>query len=167
MTRPELTAQKSTPVVELPTTPAPASEVPQTPTPDGPPLVVIGATPRTDLKKLVVALTGRFGVAPEVMEPSISRRPAAFAAVGAATLGFRMVEALASFALPRIKLPPVAAAAGRDWSAVTPTAPAAPAAAIPAIRSSSRRLWRSLPLPFPLPPWPFEFFASSAASRSR
>src|SRR5947208_10933726 len=139
MTRPELNAQKSTPVVELPTTPAPASEVPQTPTPDGPALVVSGATPRTDLKKLVVALTGA-GVPPEVMEPSISRRPAAFDAVGAELVGFRIVEASALFVLPRMKLPPVAAAAGSDWSAVTPTAPAAPAAAIPAIRNSSRRL---------------------------
>src|SRR6266516_2755681 len=127
MTRPELKAQKSTPLVELPTTPAPASELPQTPTPDVV-RVVTGAIPRTDLKKFEVALTARPGVAPDVTEPSTSRRPGAFAA------------------------------AGRELSAVTPTAPAAPAAAIPAIRSSSRRLWRSLPLPLALPPWPFESF---------
>src|SRR3989454_11007096 len=145
MTRPELNAQKSTPVVELPITPAPASEVPHTPTPEGPAGWVSGAIPRTDLKKFVVAFTGRFGVAPEVIEPSTSRRPGAFATVGAATLGFRMVGALASLAWPSVKFPPLAAAAGSDCSAVTPTAPAAPAAAIPAIRSSSRRLWRSLP----------------------
>ena len=60
--------------------------------------------------------------------------------VGAATLGFRTVGVLASFAVPRMKFPLVAAAAGRELIAVTPTAPAAPAAATPAIRSSSRRL---------------------------
>src|SRR2546427_868071 len=140
MTRPELNAQKSTPVVELPITPAPASEVPHTPTPEGPAGWVSGAIPRTDLKKFVVAFTGRFGVAPEVIEPSTSRRPGAFATVGAATLGFRMVGASALFALPRMKFPLVAAAAGGDWSAVTPTAPAAPAAATPALSSRARRL---------------------------
>src|SRR2546425_13129325 len=97
MTRPELNAQKSTPVVELPITPAPASEVPHTPTPEGPAGWVSGAIPRTDLKKFVVAFTGRFGVAPEVVEPSTSRRPGAFAAVGGAPAGFWVVRACGGF----------------------------------------------------------------------
>src|SRR5205807_5752897 len=108
-------------------------------TPDGPAFVVSGAMPRTDRKKLVVALTA-VGEPPEVIEPSTSRRPAAFDEDGAATLGFRIVDASALFATPRMKFPLVAAAAGRELRAVTPTAPAAPAAATPAIRSSSRRL---------------------------
>src|SRR5438132_589504 len=107
MRRPELKAHMSTPVVELPTTPAPASELPQTPTPDGPAFVVSGAMPRTDRKKLVVALTA-VGEPPEVIEPSTSRRPAAFDADGAATLGFRIVDASALFATPRMKFPLVA-----------------------------------------------------------
>ena len=64
-------AQKSTPLVELPTTPAPASELPQTPTPDVV-TVVTGAIPRTALKKFEVALkTGGGKPTTKVDDPSL------------------------------------------------------------------------------------------------
>src|SRR5437773_12457174 len=109
MSRPELNAQKSTPLPELPRTPTPWSEVPQTPTPDGPALGVFGATPRIARKKLAVAGTG---VPVPVTEPSASNRAPSVGA-GAAVVGVRSVPPSALFATPRMKFPPFAAAAGR------------------------------------------------------
>ena len=118
-------------------TAAPASEPPHTPTPDtGLFAGVVGASPRSARKKFAVATTGP----PGPVEPSTSSRPGTLALDGTAAVGFKTVEASALFAWPSTKLLPVAAAAGSACSAVTPAAPAAPAAAIPARRSSSRRL---------------------------
>src|SRR2546425_4747820 len=163
MSRPELNAQKSTPLPELPRTPTPASELPQTPPPDTV-APVFGATPRIARKKVLVAGTA---VPVLLMDPSASNR-APSVGEGAAVVGVRSVPPSALFAWPSMKFPPFAAAAGRVWSALIPAAPAAPAAASPASRRSSRRLWRWLPLPLAvLPPSVFGSLGSRASDRVR